>query len=268
MAVTFIDEASQLPVDRVSLFGRTVQPEVVTITTTPLAAGGIRSSGVIDLMASPGIAMLAYIINGDTVTQFDWIPGDGTAGENPAISRARVTVPKALGAQDVQFIPPFRPIGRNYVVTVRNQTPTPQTRLRVFELRYRALEQITPQNLRGVLAQDLAIRDTATHSKFTDPQFVFDLVRTVWGGGKVPIYVDNQLDQEVTVTVRLQMLNVITASLGTIAVPAGSKKVITNQDFPGLDVPSEVIDLLFTCSVAPTSGVVNAYIDTLVGGSA
>lgn len=149
---------------------------------------------------------------------------------------------------------------------VTNPTGTDQSRLTVYEYRYPFTEPY-PSNLRAVLAHNVEIRDTDTHTVMNTPQSMYQLTRIALGGGKVPIYVNNSLDQAVKVTVELVMPGAVSVALGTVEVPASSSYVITNTDFPDIDVPSETIRVALKCDVAPTSGTVSAYIDSLVGAS-
>src|SRR5690606_17150501 len=95
-----------------------------------------------------------------------------------------------------RVIPPFRPLGTNWRVTLRNPTSTDQTVLRAIELRHADAEAF-PQNLRALLAKGLQIRDTTSHFFQTDPQAIFRLRRIPFGGGVVPIFVDNTHDQAI-----------------------------------------------------------------------
>lgn len=243
----------------VSLSGRSVQPRLRVITETPLAAGTGFTAPVLDLEQEPGVGLVSYMVECDTVTRLSFGASDGSNTREVALVAIH---PSGVG----RIIPRFAPLGRRWSVHVFNPTNTNQSVLRVYELQY-ADAMAPPQNLRCVLAQGLEIRDTSSHNRFTDPQFVYLVRRIAFGGGKLPIYVQNGMDQAVQVSISLSVADVMTAVLGTTEVPAASNRVITNQDFPGLDVPSEEISLSFRCQVAPSSGSVNAYADILVGGS-
>lgn len=246
---------------KVQLNGRSAEPTVRQLSIPELTASGGAYGGdpVQSLTDPPGIYALGYQIYSTCPLEFEWasldVEGHSTSMLKLVIQDSRVTT-----------IPPFRPIGTRYAVIVRNRGASACTPI-VRELRYHTCF-MQPQNLRAVMAYDLQIRDTSPHAAATDPNNIFALNRQILGGGKVPIYVDNGLDQAVTASVSLVIMGLYSGILGTKEIPASSRTVITNADFPGIDVPSEAISITFTCSVAPTSGSVRAHIDTLVGGSA
>lgn len=243
--------------------------DAVLLTSTPLGAGASYTAPVLDLTQPPGVEAIGYIVFLDQLLKFEIVFGDSNSLPSFSVNAAEFVVRRwsSGSGTSVAYVPPFRPLGTRMQVRLTNPTGTAQSTLRVYELRYRRTNFIHAQNLRAVLAQDLAIRDTNTHSFSSDPQYIFRLARTPFGGGKVPIFIDNQLNQSVDVTINIGLHTMFSVALGTVNVPAGSRRVVTNQDFPGLDVPSEQIQLTFRCTTAPTSGVISAYVDTVVGGA-
>lgn len=260
----FVSANNPLPV---LAAGRHLQPTLRLVTGTPLLAGQSYQDVAVNLLDAPGAGLVAYAVNADTITVVDVaLAGTGTPGFHAGTIKISAAIfPETSGR--FWFIPPFRPLGGVMRLRVTNPTGTDQSYLTVYEYRYPFTEPY-PSNLRAVLAHNVEIRDTATHTVMNTPQSMYQLTRIALGGGKVPIYVNNGLNQAVKVTVELVMPGAVAAALGTVEVPAASTRVITNTDFPGIDVPSETIRVALKCDVAPTSGTVSAYIDSLVGASA
>lgn len=253
----------------VALTGSNVQPVVETLTTTPLPAGGSGVSDIIDLTAAPGYGLVELAVHADTVTVVDVFYDDHLHSfSSLAHPHIRVPVhPIPATASPRQIIPAFRPMGGRMRIRWQNTTARDQTELGIYLYRYPNTE-VAPRNVRAVLAWNLEIRDTVTHSPETDPQAMWALIRIGLGGGKMPIFVRSTLDQAVTIGIELFIRGVLTMTLGTFELPARSSRLITNADFPGIDVPSEAISITAKCSVAPTAGRVDAWVDTLVGGAA
>lgn len=247
---------------KVLLNGSNVQPSVSLLTTTPLAAGASFSSSVRDLTAAPGANSIALMAYADTIIVVQWFNRDPSGHE-------RLGIQVAFPANKLILIRPFRPTTTHGYWKVTNRSSSAQTTLEVRELLYADLHPIV-QNQFCVLAYNLQIRDIGAHWSETDPNAVFDLVRSDAGGGKIPIYVHNGLNQAVDVKVELGPLDAdfTTLTLGAISVPAASFKLITNADFPGIDVPSERVRTTLICATAPTSGGVYAYADNSSGGAA
>src|SRR5690606_6081427 len=78
-----ISTANRLPVEA-TLTGSNVQPEVVEITNTPLAAGGQFIAPDVDLTQAPGIGLLGYVVAADQPTRLRIQFGDEVDFAHPA----------------------------------------------------------------------------------------------------------------------------------------------------------------------------------------
>lgn len=260
---------------KVTLTGRDVQPSIMTFdpVLTDWTPGRNRVTPVVDLSAAPGVYAISIAVDSDQPIEVNGLfaPGGGTGPittASPSTIRMRAVLMPSTESGLAEYIPAFRPLGGRYALNLFNRGDGIPTRCRVYTYHWQAAFP-QPQNLRALIARALAIRDTNLHSASSDPNNVYTIVRFVWGGGKVPIYIANSLDQSVDVSVILRLGGVFrTFELGVKNVPAGGATVITNEDFAGIDVPSETIDVRFRCATAPTTGQVDAWIDTLVGGNA
>lgn len=242
------------------LSGRTVAPTIVDVTTTPLAADGSFTSAWINIDDEPGFQAVALQVFADTLTVITVEASDGTSTEGNSI------VDFAVAPSVFNPVPYFRPTSKRYRYKISNRNDsTAQTVLRVSEVRS-SFGLTHPQNLRAVLAYNTEIRDTTKHTP-SNNKSIYRVGRRWLGSGKVPIFVNNQLDQQVSLEVVLALAGVFNTTLGVVDVPAGSQYVITNADFVGIDVPSEQITVTPQCATAPTTGNLNIYVAVEVGGT-
>lgn len=247
----------------VQLNGSNSQPVITVITNTPLAAGATYNQPFQDYQAELGVYAIGYDIIASTPTEITFY---GSPDGVTAITELVIVVPPNVSAP----IRAFAPHSRYGKIRVKNLSTTNQTKLEVREIRWNRRMPF-PQNQYALLAYGLQIRDIIGHTYASNPDALYYFNRTIQGGGKQPIYVNNGLDQELSVTIMIgpdyKLPVDLVAQIGTKKIPAGTRAVITNQDFPGLDVPCEVLRANMQCTVAPTTGAVYAAVDNTAGGA-
>lgn len=252
---------------QVTLSGRSVKHFATLLTNTPLAArgeaGSIYTSSVRDLTADGAHLGYGLTIFSDTfcvVRMSVWNPAGNYLQENN-------TLWFGVWPNLLTWLPPFRPPLTRWIWRVDNLANVPQTQLAVHEVATDYLPY-SPANLRAVLCYNLAIRDTNLHLYTTDPNNMVQFRRTLIGGAKSPVLINNQLNQAVRAQLYLTTIGIGSGKVYEVDVPAGSTVYITNQEVPALDVPYEEIHVRLQCTTAPTSGTVSVVVDSLVGGTA
>lgn len=233
----------------------------VAVTTSPLGTGATFSGAWQENSDGRAVGLL---IDADTlVTVIFQVARDlSGAGATSAFHWYRVTLD---GATNPALAVPVRVPGRFYRWQVINPTGTAQTRLNVQEIRqYGGVHH--SQNINVELVRNLAIRNTGGHDPNSDPQFSFVCDIGLLGDGTHPIFVQNGLDQQISVSIFFLGRSGLGGSLGNFTVASGASVLKTNFDFPGLDVPTQRLYLLLTASVAPTTGDADAYTIVSMGG--
>lgn len=233
------------------------------LTSTPLAAGTSWDSGATYIDCTDG-RRVGFIIKSDTVVKVRMDFAADSAGTVPVMgyySYEFVVDPTTYNP----FIPPIRVAG--YIkVTVTNPTAGAQANLSVYAVYdYRPSQH--GQGLRPVLAKGFAPRDNVKHSPYTAPdgQTIFAASIEWLGNGTHPLFVKNTLDQQISVNIVYAVSSTVSPTLGTFTVAAGASALKTNQDFPGLDIPTRRLFLEITPAVIPTAGDVTAYTEAVAG---
>jgi len=239
----------------VLLNGRNAQVNVATLTTTPLAAGGSYGQSAVDLLTVRDRISTGLCVYADTVTQVE-LQVSGDNAHWSVIFRANLRPNREV------IVPRITIQGRYYRWSIRNLTATAQTILSVQETY--SLEPGRPGGVETYLAYQVPIRDTATHTTLTDPNYIW--ISTFLGSGdsKKPLVVSNNLDQAAT----LNFINRIVdyeGSIHSVTVAAGQLLELTNKEVPGIDVPFEDLQVKIACAAAPTSGTITVGAMALVG---
>ncbi len=245
----------------VTLNGR--NPKETVLTTTPLAAYAWYYQTWQDAVTL-GYQAVGYEVYSDlamdVILQMSGVQVD-------------YSEEKMLGFRTIPnqrlIIPPIPIVGRYYRIRCGNPKGTAQSSLSIIEYAYPYFVR-HPKLLTAVLCDAYPIRDTNVHAFYKsapDPEYMQDVIARGTGDSTKPILIENTLDQSLNVNIWIGLVNGVDMKVNptAITVNADSRKVITNQDYPALDVPFRHLFIDIQASALPTTGTVSAWLGFLVG---
>lgn len=249
-----------------TLIGRT--PSFVSLTSTALAAGdgtpanpGTFTSSWFDATSfnAPFQEGLSLIVDDTTEVELQLSP-DATDASAEPFYKAAIPASNSTIKLNASVTPPFWIPTRYWRYVLRNYKAAALTTTKATLNRF-GHDGVIAYSVAPILADGVSIRDTGFHSATTDVEMYLAVIKAI-GNSPKSIELYSTHDQDLTIDIRIDSSWIMGdgngsstyAALGTYTLTAGSRAIITNTDFPGLDVAMLTLYLRASAAVAPTTG--------------